>query len=253
MKKPLALVTRPTQDCDEVAKELSSRGFSVHVAPLIQVEVISPKFREPLPVSWDEVDWVILTSRNGARVWSTVEIPATSSTSKNNRLAVATIGERTAEKVRELCGYSPDFVGSGERSELFIPQFLELVREGDKIVVAGACKRRGLIETALTEHGVQVFSWNLYDIVPSAPVLGSVSIINNAPSVLWTFFSGSAVSAYVEWRKLYSLPKVMPNWYFAAFGEPTAAAMRKHELPPCVVHCGGSYLAFCDLLVARFL
>jgi uroporphyrinogen-III synthase len=129
---------------------------------------------------------------------------------------------------------------------------LEVVEEGNKVVVAGACKRRGLIESSLAERGVQVFSWNLYKIIPSAPDLESVRIISDVPSILWTFFSGSAVSAYAEWRELYSLPKLMPHWYFAAFGESTAAAMRKYELPPCVVHCGGSHLAFCDLLVARF-
>lgn len=244
--RPLVVVTRPVEDSTEVTQALGRLGFLTLSLPLIAICTLSAEERGEVSYPWDKVDWLVLTSRNGVRVWAELGVAAAIAP------PVATIGDRTAELFAATCGYTPQFVGSGENSEHFATEFCPEVAVGERIVVAGARERRGIIESALELHGAKVQRWNLYETTAVVPELSDAEIGGAAP-VIWSFFSPSAVTAYVAWRAAQDRPQTTVGWRFVAFGATTGEALVANDLPVDVLHTGGSYRAFCEILAARYL
>jgi uroporphyrinogen-III synthase len=140
-------VTRARPEAGRLVSLLEARGLDVEVCPLIRIE----------PIGGDEIettayDWVIVTSRNGARElarrW------------KGELRRVAAIGPGTAEELREY-GIEPALVPLVSTQEGLLAQ---LPRPAGRVLFAGAEDARRLLVERLDADFVR-----LYRTVPELP------------------------------------------------------------------------------------
>jgi uroporphyrinogen-III synthase len=125
------VVTRPAEDAAPLVERLERLGHEVALCPLIRVE---PLGDDPVDVS--AYDWVVVTSRNGAR-----EL-ARRRAGRMHRLAA--IGPGTAAELSSR-GMSPDLVPEVSTQEGLLAA---LPRPVGRVLFAGALDaRRLLVET----------------------------------------------------------------------------------------------------------
>jgi uroporphyrinogen-III synthase len=152
------VVTRAEDQADELARRLELLGHEVVRCPLIRAE---PLGDEPIDVS--PYDWVVVTSRNGARELA-------------RRLAgaprrLAAVGPGTAEAARE-CGLHVDLVPAVSTQEGLLA---ELPR-GRVLLAAAEGARRLLVD----ERGADfVPLYRTVELRPPAPE-GDVAILASA-------------------------------------------------------------------------
>lgn len=158
------VVTRAEEQAEQLAARLEALGHEVLRCPLIRVEPLGDE-----PIDASGYDWLVVTSRNGAReVGRRLRQPPRH---------IAAIGPGTAEVLR-ACGYEPDLVprvhtqeglrdelppgrlllaaAEGARRDVLDADFLPLYRTvelrppppaGDVAVVASASAARALAAT----------------------------------------------------------------------------------------------------------
>lgn len=130
-------VTRRREDSAELVARLEALGHEVVVCPLIEIEPIGP---EEVDVSG--YDWVIVTSRNGAR-----EL-ARRMRGEPRRLAA--IGPGTAEELPR----TPDLVPAESTQEGLLA---ELPRPAGRVLFAGAEGARRLLADELDADFVPLY------------------------------------------------------------------------------------------------
>jgi len=84
---PTALVTRPREDAEEIAKALEGLGFSVRIEPLLTIVL-----RHDANLSLDGVQAILATSANGVR--------GLAANLGDRRLPLFAVGEATAREAR---------------------------------------------------------------------------------------------------------------------------------------------------------
>ena len=157
------LVTRPKEQAELLAEQLSSKGFSPILAPMIELaELSEPKQEKRLTRlrQVDDIDGIIAISANAVNfAFQLFDSPKTSVPKQLDWFAV---GEATAEAMR-LRGLNPIFPSSRFDSEglLAVPELSE-IRNKKFLLLAGVGGRRKL-ENALHERGASVERVELYE------------------------------------------------------------------------------------------
>jgi len=141
------LVTRARPDAGQLVSLLEARGLDVVVCPLIRIEPL-----EGPDIDTSAYDWVVVTSRNGAR-----EL-ARRWTGELRRIAA--IGPGTAEELRGH-GIEPVLIPDVSTQEGLLAQ---LPRPAGRVLFAGAEDARRLVVDELDADFVA-----LYRTVPELP------------------------------------------------------------------------------------
>jgi uroporphyrinogen III methyltransferase/synthase len=131
------VVTRPRDQAGELVRRLEGLGHEVVVCPLIQIEPIGPA-----EIDVSGYDWVVVTSRNGARELA--------GRIRGRPKRVAAIGPGTAAALPE----PPDLVPSVSTQEGLLA---ELPRPAGRVLFAGAEGARGLIADELGADFVPLY------------------------------------------------------------------------------------------------
>jgi uroporphyrinogen III methyltransferase / synthase len=126
------VVTRPAEEAAELVRRLEALGHEVAVCPLIEVEPLGDE-----PVDVEPYDWVVVTSRNGAR-----ELLRRA---RGRLRQVAAVGPGTAAALRER-GVEPALVPSVSTQEGLLA---ELPRPAGDVLFAGAEGARRLLADEL--------------------------------------------------------------------------------------------------------
>ncbi len=134
------VVTRPEDQAAPVAQALERLGHEVIVCPLIRVEPL-----EGGPIDTTPYDWVVVTSRNGAR-----EL-ARRRTGRLSRLAA--IGRGTGEELARL-GLPPDLVPALSTQEGLLG---ELPASAGRVLLAAAEGARRLLVERLGADFVALY------------------------------------------------------------------------------------------------
>jgi uroporphyrinogen-III synthase len=141
------LVTRARPESGTLVARLEERGLDVVVCPLIRIEPV-----EGPPLDTSAYDWVVVTSRNGARELAQRWI--------GELRRVAAIGPGTAEELR-LHGIEPLLVPRVSTQEGLLAEF---PRPPGRVLFAGAEDARRLLVESLDADFVA-----LYRTLPELP------------------------------------------------------------------------------------
>lgn len=144
-----ALITRPREDAEGVARELRQRGFQVMIEPLLLIQ--------PLPgvtVDLDGVQAILATSANGVR--------ALAAATAERLLPVLAVGDASARCARELGFLTVDSAGGDADSLAALVRDRLDPRAGALIHAAGTAVA-GDISGALRRDGYQVRREILYE------------------------------------------------------------------------------------------
>lgn len=128
-------VTRAAEGSGPLADRLRERGFEVVVCPLIRIEPVPGP-----PLRLSGYDWVALTSARAVELLlDRLEGPLP---------AVAAVGPGTAEALRRR-GVEPALVARRSTQEGLVEELRPRLREGARVVFAGAEGARGLLASEL--------------------------------------------------------------------------------------------------------
>jgi uroporphyrinogen-III synthase len=134
------LVTRPREDATELAERLEQLGHDVAVCPLVAVERVGPA-----EVPAEGYDWVVVTSRNGARELAR--------RIRGRPRRIAAIGPGTAGELRAH-GLEPDLVARVSTQEGLL---VELGPAAGRVLFAGAEGARRLLVRELGAEFVPLY------------------------------------------------------------------------------------------------
>jgi uroporphyrinogen-III synthase len=130
-------VTRARDDAGGLAARLRDLGHTVEICPLVEIEAIGP---DEIDVS--AYDWVVVTSRNGARELSR--------RMRGTPARVAAIGTGSAEELPRV----PDLVPAVSTQEGLLD---ELPRPAGRVLFAGAEGARRLLVDELDADFVALY------------------------------------------------------------------------------------------------
>lgn len=197
------VVTRPQDESGRLVAELEALGHEVVLSPLIEIEPLGPDSVDVAPY-----DWVVVTSRTGARELAR-RLRATP-----RRLAA--VGPGTAETLREH-GLEPDLVPSVSTQEGLLAQF---PRGPGRVLFASAEGARPLLPAEL---GADVLI--LYRTRPRSPA-------NFPDGDLVVLASASAARAYAALGRRIPAVSIGPETTRAAraAGVEVAAEATRHDL-----------------------
>jgi len=137
-------MTRPAEGADELLRRLEGAGHEVAVCPLIAIEPLGDG-----PVETDGYDWVVVTSRNGARELLRRHQGALPK--------VAAIGSGTAA-VLTASGIEADLVPRVSSQEGLLAEF---PRPAGRVLFAGAEGARRLLVDALRAEFLPLYRTRL--------------------------------------------------------------------------------------------
>jgi uroporphyrinogen-III synthase len=189
------VITRPGVQASDFGRGLHAAGFEAVYLPAI--EIVPPADPGPLDAalrSFDQYDWIVLTSANGvAAVWERMErlgIPGLPAD-----LKVAAIGPVTAQALLER-GIDPDFMPHEYVAEAILPGLGELV--GLRVLLPRAAGARKALPEAIRRGGGSAHEVTAYETAPALPP-EPAAIEALRRGVEWiTFTSPSTVQCFTE-------------------------------------------------------
>lgn len=134
------VVTRAREDADELTAQLQRLGHQVEVCPLIEIEPVGPS-----EIDVAGYDWVVVTSRNGARELAR--------RIRGRPAHLAAIGPGTAAALRES-QIEPELVPQTSTQEGLLA---ELPRPAGRVLFAGAEEARPLLARELDAEVVPLY------------------------------------------------------------------------------------------------
>jgi uroporphyrinogen III methyltransferase/synthase len=191
-------VTRAREDAGELAERLRALGHEVEVCPLVVIDPVGP---DDIDVSG--YDWVIVTSRNGARQLAR--------RARGQPRRVAAIGLGTAEALP----WPPDLVPAVSTQEGLLQ---ELPRPAGRVLFAGAEGARRLLVDELDADFIP-----LYRTMELRPA-------EFPPVDLVVLASASAARAYAAVDAPAPAVSIGPQTTAAAAGVDVVAEAETHDL-----------------------
>lgn len=146
------LITRPREAATSIAEELSARGHTALIAPVMEI-----RLREGGPLQLDGVQAILATSANGIR--------ALAERSERRDLPVYAVGPQTSEAAREA-GFESVHSADGDAAALAQKVQAELDPEGGPLVHAAGAETAGRLAETLKAKKFKVEREVLYDAVP---------------------------------------------------------------------------------------
>lgn len=144
-----ALVTRPQEDADGVARLLADRGIDVLVEPLLRIQPLAG-----VAVPLDGVQAVLATSANGVR--------ALAAATPERRLPVLAVGEASARCARET-GFAQVDSAGGDADALVALVKARLDPSAGALIHAAGTTVAGDVSGALAQAGYDVRRVVLYE------------------------------------------------------------------------------------------
>jgi uroporphyrinogen III methyltransferase/synthase len=148
------LVTRAAEQAAEFAQALAQRGAEPILAPVIAIEPPDDLLAARRCV--DELHsyaWVVFTSANGVDAFFDRLAALDADARYLGRVKVATIGEKTAERLGRY-GVRPDIVPAEFIGEEIARSLIEAARAGDRILVYRAQDARDILPQMLADAGL---------------------------------------------------------------------------------------------------
>lgn len=199
--KYVVVVTRSNDKCAEFSAKVESLGFRTCKLP--SIEIIGRKLSQTedeciQDLFQNKFNWLVLTSPNGVQfLHNLVEQSKTTSKKLPSDLKIAVQGEGTSEKLQQMFARKADLLPKEFVGEALVAAFADQNLQGQRVLLAGASKTRGVLQAGLCEFGAVVSIVALYDTVSSNLSKVNLGELENLDSktLVFTFFSPSAVTA----------------------------------------------------------
>jgi uroporphyrinogen-III synthase len=148
------LVTRPAEDAIEIAADLAARGHQALVAPLLEI-----RDRRDSPLVCDDVQAVLVTSRNGVRAFSR--------RTARRDLPILAVGRQTAAEARAL-GF-PNVRDAGGDARALAGAVLDWAKPDAGVLLhAAGAERSADLAVKLGVQGYCVRTITLYEAIQAA-------------------------------------------------------------------------------------
>jgi uroporphyrinogen-III synthase len=148
------LITRSAAQSSEMARAVRERGGIPVEIPLLQIVSVPHVIGKDMLHTYD---WVLFTSKNSVRFFfQSLEGTFPSS------LKIAAVGEKTKEALEKL-GCSVHFMPSTYAAEVFVYEFLSLVKPGVRVLFPKGNLARDIIPSALRENGIELCDIIIYE------------------------------------------------------------------------------------------
>ncbi len=225
------LVTRRREDAGAWVRRLEDEGARAVVLPCLEiVPVDDPALPRRLAGALADpaTRWFALTSPRG--VDAAAGLLARAGTALPDGVAIAAIGEATAERAARVLGREPLLVAPGGTGASLAAALAERVPPGRSVTVVIAASDRGSrdLEEVLEPRGVRVARFAVYRTVPAPPrrpridlaALGVDTVLLASPSAV---------------EGLLAQADVPPGVRLVAIGPVTARSIRAAGLEPAGV------------------
>lgn len=211
-----ALVTRPSEDCEEVAEALRSRGFDPVIEPMLSIRFLDTPVPRP-----DPYQGVLVTSANGVRALARL--------AAWRDLPVWAVGEASAAEAGRL-GFVTVRAGGGDVAAL-----ADLVGSGldpaaGKLLHVAATRLAGDLAGLLAGRGFTVDKAVLYEAEPArelSPAL--IDLVETGGLDLALFFSPRTAATFVRLARGRLDPEALRGTAALALSPAVAEALR--DLP----------------------
>ena len=222
------MITRSAAQGESIARELSARGATPVVLPL--VSFAEPEDFAPLDAAIAQIeqfDWIIFTSAQAVRaVVKRSEELKSPQIQIGDKMRIAAVGPVTAEAVRQA-GLTVEYVAETHTGAALADELGKRL-SGTKVFLPRSDRANPDLPPALKRHGARVSEVVAYRTLRPTEIdqrnLWQVAE-GDADAVL--FFSPSAVQSFVSLFGGEQLRKLQDKLCIAAVGPVTASALRE--------------------------
>ncbi len=232
LKGKTIISTYPKKIPDVLADSLESLGAKVLSLPMIQIS--------PIPFSLEknieQYNWIVFTSKNAIP-------PFFKKIQLSNQNKIAVIGKGTADELSKH-EYQASFIGSGKSGEDFAEELVQLVPEGESILLVLGQLAPNTIQQKLSSKNsvdrIDVYNTEMPDSIQSEHLQRIEKddydlIIVSSPSAIINL--SSALKNGVKELRLISI------------GKTTSAAIRKLGIEPLAEAKESSYQGLADITI----
>ena len=230
------VVTRPQKRAETLVRPLEELGARVLLAPVI--DVVPPSDHGPLDLALDRLiqyQWIVLTSAEGVFALMERLMERGADARSLGETRIATIGPKTAERLRQL-GLLADLTPESYRAEELAAALIERGVAGQTVLVARSEISRPELVDLLVAAGAFVDEVATYSIasVPSLPEEVVDGLAARQIDMV-TFTSPSTVESFSRLLRQTGLRQTMQKVDVACIGTVTADAAADHGLEAVVV------------------
>lgn len=204
-------VTRKADQLTELSRQGIKKGIEIVPLPVIQTS--------PIPFSWPDglaigsVDWIVVTSSSGARLF--MDRLNTLGISISNNTRFASVGPKTAETLTQYVN-AVEFQPSRPYGEVLFEEFLESYPNPGTVVYARGERVNFDPSELMTQHNVEFHSIICYRTLSMTVSSETVQQLDGNDYILFT-----APSAVHSYHQQFGRPRARA----LAIGRTTAGAM----------------------------
>ncbi|WP_028392116.1 uroporphyrinogen-III synthase [Bacillus cihuensis] len=215
LKGSHVLITRGKSQAASIVEKVESYGGNACVVPLI--DFILPDNIDQLNHyirHIHEYDWLILTSQNGVDYF--FRLLEEQAPVKLPRIAV--IGSKTEEYLMSR-GLSTDFVPLHFVAEAFVAEFIPMLKQDSRVLIAKGNLARTVIADKIREAGAQCQEMIIYQtVLPKASEPKLAELLTNGRLNIVTFTSSSTVHHFMKIVNKHDLQASLEKIVFACIG-----------------------------------
>ncbi len=247
------MITRAAAECEDLARELSARGATAVVFPL--VSFAEPDDFAPLDraiTKIEQFDWLILTSAQAVRavIDRAADLPRPL-VQTDSRVRVACVGPVTADSARKA-GLPVEHVAVTHNG-VALAHELGSKLQGTKVLLPRSDRAKGDLPAALARFGAQVTEVIAYRTLRPAETDqdGLRKIVNDGADAI-LFFSPSAVQHFAELVGATQWHDIQGKLAITAVGPVTANALREAGVERAVVAQDTTAVSVVEALAGYF-
>lgn len=225
------LITRAEHQCKSLEKLFDYKGAETVRLPMIAIRAIEDQsIIESIVTKLESVNWVIFTSVNAVNYFFDALDKFEVKVHFLNDLRIATVGEKTKAAVEKI-GYRSNFVPIEYTAAMLAKQLPLLGHE--RILIPQSTKANNEYVDLLKSKCAEVISLPMYEnFDPSYTESQLKSFLDL--NIDWiTFFSGSAVTNFIDHIKKYRLS--FPRAKYAVVGPSTKKVAEENGLHTSIV------------------
>ncbi len=222
------LITRGKEQAKRFKSSIEKFGGIPIIVPLLD-------FQLPLNMTKVEAairqisnyDWIVLTSQNGVRFFSELVETYEVSTSLPK---IAVIGKKTADSLKHF-GYKADFIPQAFVAESFVKEFLPLLHDDSRVLLAKGNLARTIIAEKINESGASCDEVILYEtVLPEESVQKLVHVLQASEVDVITFTSSSTIHHFMQIVEQYQLHPLLESLIIACIGPIAKKTAQQYQL-----------------------
>lgn len=191
------VVTRPADQSASFVRALSDLGANSVQIPGIEIQgqKIASDSRQILEdFQTGRFSWLVFSSVNGIKYFVDFLCQANINEQIPPNMKVAAVGEETAKSFQQKFHRSVDLVPTDFVAEALAEKFSRIDIKGQRILLAGARKTRGILPEALRAQGALPTELAVYETLPVSTQSSELSTLytKDPAELVFTFFSPSA-------------------------------------------------------------